>query len=76
MNLLCFYYTPVLALAYSVCLNVISDEMEYLMADYSIVCWKDDHIYAVAVAVLCIFLCHWHTVYHLHLIQTEDEIRR
>ena len=31
-------------------------EMEYLMADYSIVCWKDDHNYAVAVAVLCIFL--------------------
>ena len=31
-------------------------EMEYLMADYSIVCWKNDHNYAVAVAVLCIFL--------------------
>lgn len=31
-------------------------ELEYLMADYSIICWKDDHNYAVAVATLCIFL--------------------
>jgi len=31
-------------------------EFEYLMADYSIVCWEKDHNYAVAVAVFCIFL--------------------
>ena len=31
-------------------------EFDFLMADYSIVCWESDHNYAVAVAVLCIFL--------------------